>query len=96
MTESGDAPTLADTKRAMDQARAALGEAGSGAVGTLECRLAGLQDTFLATPARDWRDLEARMLAIREIVVGLGERGYLSHLVDAALADVRRLGQPLG
>ncbi len=96
MTDRGNRQTLADTKRAMDQARAALSEEGSGAVGMLECRLAGLQDTFLATPATDWRDLEARLMAIREIVVGLGEKGYLLHLVDAALADLRRLGQSPG
>lgn len=92
MTEQQDQPTLTRTKQVMDQTSAAIAEESSGAIGMLECRLASLQDTFLATPARDWRDLEARILAIREIVTALGEKGYLAHLVDAALKDVQDLG----
>ena len=93
MTERRDKPTLTDTKRAIDQTQAAIADETSGAMGMLECRLAGLQDTFLSTQAADWRDVEARLIAIREIVAGLGQKGYLAHLVDAALEDVRALGQ---
>jgi len=62
-----DTPSVAQTKRDLDKALAALG------------------------------DVEARLGAIREIVAGLGEGGYLLNLVDAAIADVRTLrtgGEP--
>ena len=93
MAEQRNGPSLTETKRAMDHTRAALAEEGSGAVGMLECRLAGLQDTFLTTPAKDWHDVEVRLMAIREIVAGLGDKGYLFHLVNATLEDVRALGR---
>ena len=92
-----DTPSVAQTKRDLDKALAALGEPGAGARANLECRVNDLQVRLLDTPARDLGDVEARLGAIREIVAGLGEGGYLLNLVDAAIADVRTLrtgGEP--
>lgn len=83
---------LAEVKRLVDQAAAALAQPGAGALPTLECRLADLQDRFLATRARSLADVIVRLEAIREVVLGLGEPGYLLHLVDAAINDLRALG----
>jgi hypothetical protein len=82
---------LVQTKREMAGVQRALTESGSGAVPTLECRLADLQGRFLSTPATSLGDVVARLEAVREIVVSLGEPGYLLHLVDATLNDVRAL-----
>jgi hypothetical protein len=75
----------------MQAARAAVAAPGCGAIGSLECRLADVEQRFLATPARTMGDLEARLVAIRDLVAGLGPRGYLLDLVEATLADVRAL-----
>jgi hypothetical protein len=82
---------LVTLARALDRAADALAAAPASMVANLECRLAGLQDEFLATRAAGLADLEVRLGQIRAIVAGLGEGGYLLHLVDAALADVRAL-----
>jgi hypothetical protein len=90
---SGDADRddLARIRRELDQALVALATPGAGAVGNLECRVADLQGRLLATPAATLADVETKLLAIRDIVAGLGPAGYLLHLVDATLTDVRAL-----
>lgn len=82
---------LSQTKRELDHALAALAAGGSGATGTLECRIASLQQTLLETPATSLDDIEARLQVIRTLVAGLGEPGYLLHLIDATLGDVHAL-----
>jgi hypothetical protein len=82
--------TLASMKTELDHATAALAEPGAGALGSLECRVADLRHRFLATPAADLTDLEARLAAMRELVATLGE-GYLLALVSATLDDVRAM-----
>lgn len=89
--DEGHAGAVAALARALDQAGDALAAAPPSMVANLECRLAGLQDRFLAARAGGLGDLEARLGQIRAIVAGLGEGGYLLHLVDAAIADVRAL-----
>jgi len=89
--DNDDGPSVAETKRDLDKALAALGEPGAGARGNLECRVNDLQVRLLGTRARDLGDVEARLMTIREIVAGLGEGGYLLNLVDAAIADVGAL-----
>lgn len=91
---TGDAGPKADRlARELRQASAALNEPGAGAAGNLECRVADLQQRFLTTPVRDLADLEARLAVIADLVRPLG-RGYLLHLVEATLADVRTLRLP--
>ncbi|MCU0837270.1 MAG: hypothetical protein MUE49_00935 [Rhodospirillales bacterium] len=82
---------LAETKRQLDHLAAALAQPGAGALSTLECRLADLQQRLLITPAQTLDEIAVRLDAIREIVAGLGEAGYLLHLVDASIRDVRAL-----
>ncbi|MFO1127696.1 MAG: hypothetical protein U1E66_04565 [Rhodospirillales bacterium] len=82
---------LRQVMRELDLALAAATEPGAGAIGNLECRIADLQQRFLATPAVSLADVETRLGLIRHLVAGLGPPGYLLHLVDATLADVRRL-----
>jgi len=82
---------LSATKRQLDMAAGALAQPGCGAIANLECRVADLQQHFLATPAATLGDVVVRLEAIREIVVALGEPGYLLHLVDAAIGDVRAI-----
>lgn len=79
---------IATLARALDATADAMATAPASMTANLECRLAGLQDRFLATRAVTLADLEARLRQIRAIVAGLGEPGYLLHLVDAALADI--------
>lgn len=88
-TPGGD--SVADTGRALGQALDALLVPGSGAISMLECRVAGLEEKLLATPARSLADVAARLAIIRRLVAGLGEPGYLLHLVDATLADVQAM-----
>lgn len=83
--------SLAETRRELDHALAALATPGAGALGNLECRVADLQVRFLATPARSLAEVATRLALIRDLVAGLGQPGYLLQLVDAALADVERL-----
>ena len=83
--------SLAETKRELDLALAALATPGAGAIGNLECRVADLQVRLLATPARSLADVAARLTLIRDLIAGLGPAGYLLQLVDATLADVERL-----
>jgi hypothetical protein len=78
-------------ERELRQAMASLNEPGSGARGTLECRVADLQQRLLVTPARSLADLEARLLVMRTVAASLGEPGYLVHLIDATLADIRSM-----
>ena len=90
MTEDAQ-DQLAALARALDATTAELAAAPASMVANLECRLAGLQDRFLVTRAVTRADLQARLTQIRSIVAGLGEAGYLLHLVDAARADVAAL-----
>lgn len=89
-----DNPTLNDTKNQLDMAMAALNVPGAGAIGSLECRVADLQNRFLTTPARDLTGIEARLVAIRDLVADLGDGGYLLQLVTATLDDVRAMRSP--
>lgn len=91
-------PSVAETGKELAKAEAALAEPGAGALGTLECRVADLQERMVSTPARDLADVAARLETIRALVAGLGQAGYLLALVDATLADVRALagGAPPG
>lgn len=91
MTRTTENSELALTKREMDLAADALATAGAGSIGNLECRMADLQVRFLTTPARTLPEISLRLEAIRSLVVGLGEPGYLLQLVDATLEDLRRL-----
>lgn len=74
---------LSQTERAVHDAGA-----GTGAIGTLECRLADLQGRLLTTGARSLDDVVAKLEVARSLVEGLGPRGYLLDLIDAILADV--------
>jgi hypothetical protein len=78
-------------ERELRRAIAALDEPGAGARGNLECRVADLQERILVTPARTLSDVEARLVIMRDVVTRLGEPGYLLHLIDATLADVRSM-----
>lgn len=82
---------VAQTKRELDLAQRALRTPGSGSIATLECRVAGLQEQLLATKAGTLADIEARLDVMRQLIEGLGEPGYLLHLVNATLDDVRRM-----
>lgn len=82
---------LIDTKRELDAAMTALADCGSAERSNLECRIAGLQDRFLARRASSLDDVAVRLGAIRALVASLGEAGLLLNLVDAALADVEAL-----
>jgi hypothetical protein len=82
---------VASLERELRQAIAALDEPGAGARGNLECRVADLQERILVTPARTLSDVEARLVIMRDIVASLGEPGYLLHLIEANLADVRSM-----
>ncbi len=83
--------TLAETTRDLVKATKALEEPGAGHMGTLECRVDGLRTKALSTPARDLADLRARLELMRDAIAGLGPRGYLLNLADAAVEDVKRL-----
>lgn len=85
------AVSLGQLKRELDQALQAVAAPGAGNLANLECRLADLQQRFIATPAADLAGVETRLVVIRDLVAGLGPRGYLLDLVDASLADVRAL-----
>jgi hypothetical protein len=78
-------------KRDVDRAAAALSGAEVSMQANLTCRLAELQERALRTRAVSLDDLEARLLMIREIVAKLGPAGFLLHLVDAALDDLRAM-----
>jgi hypothetical protein len=91
MTRNDSEPSVAATKRELDRATAALAEPGAGALANLECRVSDLQVRFLSTPARDLADIEARLQSIREMVVAIGDAGYLLNVVDATLEDVRAM-----
>lgn len=86
-----DERTLSDIKRDLTAATRSLEEPGAGALATLECRVDGLRNRFLMAEARNLADLEARLELIREMVQSLGPRGFLLDVVEATLADVRRL-----
>jgi hypothetical protein len=88
----GKVATVARLERELHAALATLDEPGAGARSTLECRVADLQQRVLATPARSLADIEARLLIMRAVAASLGEPGYLLHLIDATLADVRSMG----
>lgn len=91
MTQSDEKNDLKRTKREMELAAEALSTAGAGAIGNLECRMADLQVRFLTTPGRSLDDVLVRVEVIRTLVASLGEPGYLLHLVDATLDDLRRM-----
>jgi hypothetical protein len=91
MTRNDSEPSVAATKRELDRATAALDEPGAGTLANLECRVSDLQVRFLSTPARDLADIEARLQSIREMVVAIGDAGYLLNVVDATLEDVRAM-----
>ena len=82
---------LRDAKRELDAAAAALLSCGSAERPNIECRVASLQDRFLAREATSLDDLAARLDVIRALVVTLGEPGLLLNMVDAARADVEAL-----
>lgn len=88
---NGSASTVARLERELRKAMATLDEPGAGSRGTLECRVADLQQRVLATPARSLADVEARLLVMRAVAASLGEPGYLLHLIEATLADVRSM-----
>lgn len=90
--ELGKDSSVAGLEHELRKALASLDEPGAGARGTLECRVADLQQRVLATPARSLADVEARLLVMRAVAASLGEPGYLVHLIDATLADVRAIG----
>lgn len=83
-------PSLSALGRELRYALDALAEPGAGTRASLECRAADLRQRFLATPARDLPDIEARLVLIAELVASLGE-GYLLDLVRGTLGDVRAL-----
>ncbi|TVR97353.1 MAG: hypothetical protein EA406_09825 [Rhodospirillales bacterium] len=91
MTGNHDASNLSVLEQELATALEALTAPGAGARGNLECRASDLQQRYLATPAKTLDDVESRLRVIRDIVAGLGEPGYLLHLVDATLADLRAL-----
>ena len=90
MTDEARGGSLRQVKRELDLALAAV-ETGAGARATLECRVADLQQRLIATPAALLSDVETRLVLIRDLVADLGPPGYLAHLVEATLADVRAL-----
>lgn len=83
--------SLGELKREIDHAMNALPKIETSALSNLMCRISDLQSRFLGTEARTLADLEIRLGMIRDIVAGLGEPGFLLHLIDAALNDVRLL-----
>jgi hypothetical protein len=85
------ANSLEDLKREIDIATDALKSAPLSTLANIECRVADLQQRFITTPAATLDDLETRLTLIRDIVAGLGRPGYLLHLVEATLADVRTM-----
>ena len=91
MTRNDSEPSVAATKRELDRATAALAEPGAGALANLECRVSDLQVRFLSIPSRDLADIEARLQSLREMVVAIGDAGYLLNVVDATLEDVRAM-----
>jgi hypothetical protein len=91
MGEEAVGPDLRELKRTLDQATSALESAEAAMLPNLMCRVSDLQDRFLKAEARSLGDVEARLTAIRDLVRGLGPAGFLLHLVDAAIADVRAL-----
>ena len=91
MTRNDSEPSVAATKRELDRATAALDEPGAGALANLECRVSDLQVRFLSIPSRDLADIEARLQSLREMVVAIGDAGYLLNVVDATLEDVRAM-----
>ena len=91
MTENGSEPTVAQTKRELDHAIAALADPGAGAIANLECRVSDLQVRLISTPARDLADVEARLQKIREMVAEIAGAGYLLNVVDATLDDIRAM-----
>lgn len=94
--ELGKESSVAGLERELRKAMAILHEPGAGARGTLECRVADLQQRVLATPARSLADVEARLRVMRAVAASLGEPGYLVHLIDATLADVRAINAAAG
>lgn len=82
---------LAETKRQLDLAVAALRQPGAGALANLECRVADLQQHLLTAPAATPADMMIRLETIRQLVASLGEPGYLLHLIDRVIEDVRAL-----
>lgn len=92
----GGKDRLRDVKRDLDAAMGALAACGSAERPNMECRVASLQDRFLARRARSLEDLGVRLDAIRAVVLSLGEPGLLANLVDAARADVEALKQADG
>jgi hypothetical protein len=91
MKDAAEGSSLRQVKQELDQALAAAADPGAGAIGNLECRVAELQQRLLAAPAASLVDVETRLVLIRDLVAGLGPPGYLLHLVEATLADVRSL-----
>jgi hypothetical protein len=82
---------LSQTGRELGHALAALAAGGSGALGTLECRVASLQQDLLAMPATTLADIEARLQVMRALIASLGEPGYLLQLIDATLRDLNAM-----
>lgn len=90
MSDAAKVP-VAQLRRELVAVQQALDTPGAGARGSLECRVADLQDRLLKTPAGTLADLEAKLETIRTLVAGLGPRGYLLDLTESTLADLRAL-----
>ncbi|MCP5365358.1 MAG: hypothetical protein H6905_09050 [Hyphomicrobiales bacterium] len=84
-------PDFADLKRQLDHATDALKASGMGNPANLECRVSDLRDRLLSVPARSLNDLEVRLAVMRDLIAGLGPPGYLAHLVNATLDDVKEM-----
>lgn len=82
-------PDFSDLKRQLDHATHALKAPGMGNPANLECRVSDLRDRLLSVPARSLNDLEVRLAVMRDLIADLGPPGYLAHLVNATLDDVK-------
>lgn len=91
MSEQGRDVGLSQLRRELAIALEAARQPGMGAVGSLECRVADLQQRLLAGPASSLEDVAIRMEVVCDLVAGLGPRGYLLDLVEQTLTDIRRL-----
>lgn len=72
-------------------AEEALRQPGGGAIGSLECRVAGLRDELLATPARSLDEVVAKLEVLRALIAASAGEGYALHLCQAILREARAL-----
>lgn len=91
MTDRPPPVPLQQIGRELLLAEEALRQPSAGAIGSLECRVAGLRDELLATPALSLDDLVAKLEVLRAVIsTTLGE-GYLLDLCQAIVRDARTL-----